>query len=61
MESAEAPVKYIIDTTVTKTFRLGDLWYVHFDGSWESLSLGRDEPNMKPGDKVRITIQRIAP
>lgn len=59
MESPEATVRYTIRTEVTKTFELDGQWFVHFLGSWESLGLGPDKPDMSVGDAVLITIERL--
>jgi hypothetical protein len=34
-------------------------WFALFRGSWESLYLGRERPNLLVGDVVRITFERI--
>lgn len=33
-------------------------WFVLLTGSHEALHVGHSEPNLKPGDLVRITIER---
>ena len=35
-----------------------DGWYVHFDGSWESINLGPDKP-FDEGDRVKITFEKV--
>lgn len=34
-------------------------WFVHFDGSWEKLHLGFEEPLLKKGQKVCITLEGL--
>lgn len=34
-------------------------WFVHLEGSWESLFLGEDEPNLVVGDTIEVRIRRI--
>lgn len=34
-------------------------WYVHLDGSFEGLYLGVEKPELNPGDKIRITLEKI--
>lgn len=60
MGPPQAQIRYNIHTTVTKVFQLGEMWFIHFDGSWESLAVGFEEPDLLAGDKVLITFQRIA-
>lgn len=59
MEPVEAAVRYHITTKVLKTFQEKRGWFVHFEGSWESLYLGDQEPDFKQNDVVHITIERI--
>lgn len=33
-------------------------WFVAFAGSWESISLGKDQPDLKAGDMVDIVIRK---
>ncbi len=33
-------------------------WYAHFQGSWEKLFLGMNEPTLKAGDEITILIKR---
>lgn len=33
-------------------------WYVHFDGSRESIYLGMEKPDLEIGSEVEITIKR---
>lgn len=51
--------RYHITTNVLKTFQIKGTWFVHFEGSWESLAVGLEEPDMKAGDSVHITFERI--
>lgn len=34
-------------------------WFVWFDASWESRCLGMVKPDLKAGDKVRVTYQKV--
>lgn len=34
-------------------------WFVHFEGSWESLYFGDVKPNFDKGDAVKITFERL--
>lgn len=76
MESAQAKIRYIVETKVSSlkerfvdlyvsgfgsetVFRKESLgWFVFFVGSYEALSLGADKPDLEPGDKIIITIQK---
>jgi hypothetical protein len=44
------------DATIERTESLG--WFLHLDGSWESLFLGFEEPGLKAGDDVEIVIRK---
>lgn len=33
-------------------------WFVHFEGSWESIFLGEEKPAFEPGDTVKITFEK---
>jgi hypothetical protein len=63
---AELPREYIyrIRTAVQKLERNKDshgelVWFVQFEGSSESISLGNDCPDWIVGDKVEIILQRF--
>lgn len=60
MEPTDRKVRYVIETKVMKVFQTGDMWFVHFQGSWESLAIGLEEPDMKAGDLVRITFEKVS-
>lgn len=32
-------------------------WFVHLHGSWESLFIGHDEPDLKPGQVMVVTMR----
>lgn len=49
--------KKVGDETILTTENRG--YFVLFDGSRERLFLGWDEPRIKKGDKIKITIERI--
>lgn len=34
-------------------------WFVRFDGSQERMCFGSEEPQLKLGDKVKITIEKL--
>lgn len=51
-------VRFIINVPVTKVEKIGDLWYAHFQGSWESLALGTEKP-FEVGDMVKITFEKV--
>lgn len=34
-------------------------WFVHLQGSFEALHVGMEEPTLKPGDKVKITLEKV--
>jgi len=35
-------------------------WFVNFEHSHEALYLGEEKPELNPGDKVKITFERLA-
>lgn len=34
-------------------------WYMAMEDSYEALYLGEEKPNWNPGDKVKITLERL--
>lgn len=58
MEPIEAKVRYVVNTHVVSVNDIKGAFYYHFDGSRESIYLGPVQ-YFKPGDKVRITFERI--
>jgi len=64
MEPAQAPlnptVKYIVVTRVLEIKWLNhpDGWYVHFEGSRESLNFGIDRPAWDVGDVIEISFHK---
>jgi len=34
-------------------------WFVHFEGSYEAIYLGDSRPNFNPGDKVKVTFEKV--
>ena len=73
MESVEAKVRYVIYSSVVSVEEhkrivsvskdgvaieetLG--WFVHIQGSFEALFLSLEEPNLKSGDEIRITLEK---
>jgi len=67
MESLEAPLRqklrinYTVLTHVTTVKDLEGKWFVHFDGSRESIAFGTSaEPApFNPGDQVKITFEKV--
>lgn len=43
---------------VAKVEKIGEKYFVHFEGSWESLCFGSDAP-FKKGDLVRIEFRKV--
>lgn len=35
-------------------------WFIFLSGSYEKLHLGFDKPDIKVGDKVKITIEKVS-
>ena len=33
-------------------------WFVHFEGSWEAIFLGKEKPSLVSGDHIEIKIQK---
>lgn len=44
------------DAVFTKVF-MG--WYVAFEGSYEALFFGKEQPDLKVGDKVEIKFEKV--
>ena len=42
---------------ITESISLG--WFIHFEGSFESLHIGTEEPALKKGDRIKITLEKI--
>jgi len=34
-------------------------WYAHLEGSYESLHLGSERPEIHAGDRVKITVEKV--
>lgn len=34
-------------------------WFVALRGSWEALGLGFDKPDLAPGDKMRVSLEKV--
>jgi hypothetical protein len=62
MEPADAKmkVKYTVIVRVNFVTHREYGWFVHFEGSHESIFLGQERPKFNPGDTVRITFERIS-
>lgn len=49
--------RMIGETAVLDKEPLG--WYVHFEGSWESLYMGHEKPDFVKGQKVEISFKGL--
>lgn len=62
-ESVKEPVRinYIVLTEVVKVEALHGRWYIHFDGSRESIAFGYaiDPAPFATGDQVKITFEKV--
>lgn len=62
MESAPIPLKinYVVYCKILKIEWLNrpDGWFVHFEGSWESINFGIERPAWSVGDIVKITFEQ---
>lgn len=45
------------DEVVSQRESLG--WFVHFDGSRESIGFGKTQPELAKGDKIKISFERL--
>lgn len=36
-------------------------YFIVIEGSYEALFVGTEEPELKPGDQIRISIERLVP
>ena len=45
------------DEIVTTPQDMG--WYVHLEGSWESLYLGFEQPDLVAGDVVTVILEKV--
>jgi hypothetical protein len=55
--------RYIPGSGLGKDARFRELdlgWYVHLDGSQEALHLGAEQPELAPGDSIKVTLERLA-
>jgi hypothetical protein len=34
-------------------------WYAHLGGSYESIHLGDEKPELEPGDVMKITLEKV--
>ena len=59
MESTRGKVRYVVYSNVTKVEKVGLGYFVHFLGSHELIYVGEDVPDMRVGDKVRITMEKV--
>ena len=35
-------------------------WFVRLEGSYESLFLGMEEPELKAGDRIKVTLEKVS-
>lgn len=54
---SEIKYLYNIFTSVEDIKQIEGHWFVHFEGSRESLNFGTDHPGFAKGDKVKITFE----
>lgn len=59
-EIREVRVQWAIYTKVCDVKEIDGKFFVHFDGSRESLCFG-SEPSFKIGDDVRISFEKVMP
>lgn len=60
MEPAQVPVtRYTIYTYIEDIFSSNGLYYVHLQGSHESVALGTEPLSFRPGDRVKITLEKV--
>jgi len=62
MEPSKEPIttRYSIYTYVEDIFTHDGLYYAHFQGSKESIALGTEPLSFHPGDRVKITFEKVA-
>jgi len=60
MESKEAPLKInqVVYTKVEEIVERNDQWWVHFEGSRESMCFGATKP-WDQGDEIKITFEKV--
>ena len=60
MPTANTRIRTIhtVITTVKAVTGTGEDWWVHFEGSRESLAFHGEKP-FEPGEKVKITFERV--
>lgn len=54
-------INYTVLTSVVKAEVIGSKWYIHFDGSRESIAFdSSSEPSpFEAGDQVKITFEKV--
>lgn len=62
MESPEAQVRYHVSAKVVNIVwrNQPDGWFVHFDGSRESLNFGIERPPWDIDDVIHITFEKVS-
>ena len=65
MESPKESIRFQY-TVLTKVLEIKWLdipkgWFVHFDGSRESINFGSEPPTWTTGDIIKITFERLEP
>lgn len=56
--NSEPKTRYVILSRVTLIDKRGSDWYVRFEGSWESLSLGTERPHWEKGDVIKLSFEK---
>lgn len=56
--SPEFYIRHVIYTVVEDVTEKDGQWWVHFEGSRESMAFGTEKPYEK-GEKIKITFERV--
>lgn len=51
-------VRLVVYTTCSKIENHDGGWWVHLEGSWESLYIGPEVPPFREGDRIKLSIER---
>jgi hypothetical protein len=55
-------MRFIIYSQIKKMFELpNNGWFIHLEGSRESLFLGAEKPPFEVGDLIKISIEKVEP
>ena len=61
VETVKIRTTYVIFTKVSNMYEYAETgWFVHFEGSRESIFLGKEKPDLEEGDLIRIGIERMS-